>query len=153
MNSSPKRKQAKGDKKAAAVAAYELRKTWRPRSRRAEGAGRPRRRRWASRRRRPPPWTGSITSIPSTTKVFTGTSASLWLAQQNYPGAIREFTALVAMHPLDKASAQFDLAQAYFAAGQKDKAEENVLLALEAAPDYRPAQKLLLQLQDSEKGK
>ena len=33
------------------------------------------------------------------------------------------------------------------------KAEETVLLALEAAPDYRPAQKLLLQLQDSEKGK
>jgi tetratricopeptide (TPR) repeat protein len=77
----------------------------------------------------------------------------LWLAQQNYPGAIREFTSLLAMRPLDKASAQFDLAQAYFADGQKGKAEENVLLALEAAPDYRPAQKLLLQLQDSEKGK
>jgi cellulose synthase operon protein C len=77
----------------------------------------------------------------------------LWLAQQNYPGAIREFTAVVALHPLDKASAEFNLAQAYFAAGQKGKAEENVLQALEAAPDYRPAQKLLLQLQDSEKGK
>ena len=77
----------------------------------------------------------------------------LWLAQQNYPGAIREYSAVVAMHPLDKASAEFDLAQAYFSAGQKDKAEENVLQALEAAPDYRPAQKLLLQLQGSEKGK
>ena len=75
----------------------------------------------------------------------------LWLAQKNYPGAIREFTAVVAMHPLDKASAQFDLAQAYFSAGQKDKAEESVLAALEAAPDYRPAQKLLLELQDSAK--
>ena len=77
----------------------------------------------------------------------------LWLAQQNYNGAIREFTSLLALHPLDKASAQYDLAQAYFDAGQKGKAQENVLLALEAAPDYRPAQKLLLQLQDSEKGK
>ncbi len=77
----------------------------------------------------------------------------LWLAQQNYSGAIREYTAVLAMHPLDLASAQFDLAQAYFAAGQRDKAEENVLLALEAAPGYRPAQKLLLQLQDSGKGK
>ena len=48
------------------------------------------------------------------------------------------------MHPLDKASAQFNLAQAYFAAGQRDKAEENVLQALEAAPDYRPAQKSAL---------
>jgi len=77
----------------------------------------------------------------------------LWLAQKNYAGAIREFGAVVAMQPLDKASAQFDLAQAYFAAGQADKAEENVVQALETAPDYRPAQKLLLQLEDSKKGK
>ena len=77
----------------------------------------------------------------------------LWFSQQNYAGAIREFAAVVALKPLDKASADFDLANAYFAAGQRDKAEENVLQALEAAPDYRPAQKLLLQLQDSEKGK
>jgi tetratricopeptide (TPR) repeat protein len=77
----------------------------------------------------------------------------LWFAQQNYPGAIREYAAVLAMHPLDRASAQFHLAQAYFAAGQRDKAEENVLQALEAAPSYRPAQKLLLQLKESEKGK
>ena len=55
------------------------------------------------------------------------------------------------MHPLDAASAQFNLAQAYFAAGQRDKAEEHVLASLEAAPGYRPAQKLLLELQDSAK--
>lgn len=77
----------------------------------------------------------------------------LWLAQNNYPGAIREYGAVVAMHPLDMASAQFNLAQAYFAAGQADKAKENVLQALETAPDYRPAQKLLLQLEDAKKGK
>jgi hypothetical protein len=77
----------------------------------------------------------------------------LWFAQNNYKGAIREYGAVVAMHPLDKASAQFSLAQAYFADGQKDQAETNVLAALEAAPDFRPAQKLLLQIEDSEKGK
>jgi len=77
----------------------------------------------------------------------------LWLAQNNYPGAIREYSSVLALHPLDRASAQFDLAQAYFDDGQKDKAEDNVLQALETAPDYRPAQKLLLQLQGSEKGK
>jgi tetratricopeptide (TPR) repeat protein len=77
----------------------------------------------------------------------------LWLAQNDYAGAIREYSAVLAMHPLDRASAQFELAQAYFDAGQKDKAEDNVLQALEAAPDYRPAQKLLLQLQGPEKGK
>ena len=31
------------------------------------------------------------------------------------------------LHPLDASSAQFNLAQAYFAAGQRDKAEEHVL--------------------------
>ena len=77
----------------------------------------------------------------------------LWFAQNNYKGASREYGAVVAMHPLDKASAQFSLAQAYFADGQKDQAETNVLAALEAAPDFRPAQKLLLQIEDSEKGK
>jgi len=77
----------------------------------------------------------------------------LWLAQNDYSGAIREYTAVLAMHPLDVTSARFHLAQAYFAAGQTDKAEENVLLALEAAPDYRPAQKLLLQLEDNHQGK
>jgi cellulose synthase operon protein C len=71
---------------------------------------------------------------------------TLWLAQKNYDGAIREYRSVVALHPLDMASAQFDLAQAYFDAGQRDKAEDAVLASLEAAPGYRPAQKLLLQL-------
>jgi hypothetical protein len=74
----------------------------------------------------------------------------LWFAQANYPGAIREYTAVVALNPLDKAGAEFNLAQAYYASGQRDKAEESVLAALEAAPGYRPAQKLLLEIEHPE---
>ena len=74
----------------------------------------------------------------------------LWVTQGNYSGAVREYTAVLALKPLDKASAEFELAQAYFAAGEKDKAEESVLLALETAPGFRPAQKLLLQIKSSE---
>jgi hypothetical protein len=74
----------------------------------------------------------------------------LWLARGNYAGAVREYTAVLALKPLDKASAEFELAQAYFAAGEKDKAEESVLLALETAPGFRPAQKLLLQIKSVE---
>ncbi len=77
----------------------------------------------------------------------------LWFAQNNTKGAIREYAAVIALQPLDKASAQFNLARAYFAAGQKDKAEEHLLASLEAAPSFRPAQKLLLQLKDSNEGK
>ena len=77
----------------------------------------------------------------------------LWFAQNNFHGAIREYNAVIAMSPIDKASAQFNAARAYFAAGEKDKAEDHLLASLEAAPDFRPAQKLLLQLKDSNEGK
>src|ERR1019366_9574024 len=36
----------------------------------------------------------------------------LWFAQGNYTGAIREYNAVIASHPLDKASAQFNLDRA-----------------------------------------
>jgi Flp pilus assembly protein TadD len=71
----------------------------------------------------------------------------LLLSLKQYDGAIREYQALVASQPVDKAGAEFELAQAYFAAGQKDKAQDSVLAALEIAPGFRPAQKLLLELQ------
>jgi len=73
----------------------------------------------------------------------------LLYAQKQYEGAILEYKVLAASNPVDKAGAQFDLAQAYLAAGQRDKAEDSVLGALESAPGYRPAQKLLLELQNT----
>jgi tetratricopeptide (TPR) repeat protein len=71
---------------------------------------------------------------------------SLWLAQGNIKGAIREFTAVVARDPQDPAQAHFDLARAYHAAKQDEQAQEELLAALETAPGFRPAQKLLLEL-------
>jgi cellulose synthase operon protein C len=73
----------------------------------------------------------------------------LLLAQKQFDGAIREYNAVLASNPVDKAGAEYNLAQAYFAAGQKDKAQDSVLAALEVAPGYRPAQKLLLELQQT----
>jgi cellulose synthase operon protein C len=72
---------------------------------------------------------------------------ALLLAQGNAAGAVREYSAVLAMKPLDVASAQFDVAKAYFAAGDKGKAEESVLGALEVAPGFKPAQKLLLEIE------
>jgi tetratricopeptide (TPR) repeat protein len=77
---------------------------------------------------------------------------TLWFEQKNYPGALREFGAVVALQPLDQADAQYNLARAYLAEGERDKAEEHILASLEAAPGFRPAQQLLLQVEDSEKG-
>jgi hypothetical protein len=70
----------------------------------------------------------------------------LWLAQGNAAGAIREFGAVTARKPLDPAAAYYNLARAYRAANRLDDAKEQLILALEAAPGYRPAQKLLLEL-------
>src|SRR5260221_12519771 len=72
----------------------------------------------------------------------------LWFAQNNFKGAIREYGVVVAMQPLDKASAQYNLARAYFAAGQKKMGWEHLLAAPEAAPPSWPPDKLALQLKD-----
>ncbi len=77
----------------------------------------------------------------------------LWFEQKNYKGAIREFGAVLALNPLDRVSAEYGLARAYLADGQREQARDHVLAALERAPGYRPAQQLLLQLADSEKGR
>lgn len=73
----------------------------------------------------------------------------LLLAQGDDKGAVREFNAVLAMKPLDTASAHYDVARAYYAAGDKVNAEESVLAALEVAPGYKPAQKLLLDIEAS----
>jgi tetratricopeptide (TPR) repeat protein len=78
---------------------------------------------------------------------------NLWFDQKNYSGALREYNAVIALHPLDQADAQYNLARTYFAEGEPDKAENHILASLEVAPDFRPAQKLLLQIEGSEKGK
>jgi tetratricopeptide (TPR) repeat protein len=77
----------------------------------------------------------------------------LYLSLDNMPGAIREYRAWVAMKPIDKASANFQLAKAYLADRQQDKAEEHLLESLEAAPGFRPAQKMLLELNAQKKEK
>ncbi|HWF07011.1 MAG TPA: tetratricopeptide repeat protein [Bryobacteraceae bacterium] len=61
-------------------------------------------------------------------------------------GSVREYQALVAMHPIDVAGSHYNLARAFKADGQKDQAREEAVSALEAAPDFKPAQKLLLDV-------
>jgi cellulose synthase operon protein C len=74
------------------------------------------------------------------------------LLQENgdHEGAVREWQAVVAMKPVDTAGANFELAKALQAAGKKDDARDAVLTALEAAPGYKPAQRLLLKLDAKE---
>jgi tetratricopeptide (TPR) repeat protein len=66
-------------------------------------------------------------------------------------GAVREYQALVAMHPSDVAGSHYNLAKAFKADGRKDQAREEAVTALEAAPNFKPAQKLLLEVSEGEK--
>jgi len=70
----------------------------------------------------------------------------LLMDARDYGAARREYGAVLALHPLDKAQANYDLARACHAAGDAQCAMNAVLAALEIAPDFRPAQKLLLEL-------
>jgi tetratricopeptide (TPR) repeat protein len=72
----------------------------------------------------------------------------LWIVQNNAAAAIREFRAELAYKPIDPAQAHYDLARAYNLNHQPDKAKEELVSALEIAPGFRPAQKLLLQLNE-----
>jgi predicted Zn-dependent protease len=70
----------------------------------------------------------------------------LLLARGDAAGAIREYQAVLALHPADIAGSHYQLAKALNAAHQANEAKDQILLSLEAAPDYKPAQQLLLQL-------
>ena len=72
-----------------------------------------------------------------------------WLLETDrYPEALREFHTHLASNPLDQAGAHFNLARAYHKMEDSENTKKHLLSALEAAPSYRPAQKLLLEIVD-----
>ena len=70
------------------------------------------------------------------------------LARNDADAASREFRAVIALGPVDKAAAYTDLGESYFKGGKKAEAKKQVLSALEIAPGYERAQELLLKLVD-----
>lgn len=68
------------------------------------------------------------------------------LANGDTAGAIREAQAALALHPADTADYHYQLAMALKDAHRLSEAKDQVVLALEAAPDFKPAQHLLLEL-------
>jgi tetratricopeptide (TPR) repeat protein len=65
---------------------------------------------------------------------------------------VREREAIVALGPVDRADAYYQLALAQHDAGDAAKARKSVLRALEEAPNYEKAQTLLLTLYDARHG-
>ena len=75
--------------------------------------------------------------------------AELQAGLGNWELAARERRALLALDPVDRAEAHYQLAYAYQRAGNRSSAREQILYALEIAPNYFRAQELLLSLRES----
>jgi tetratricopeptide (TPR) repeat protein len=71
---------------------------------------------------------------------------NLLLSSGNANEAVREFAAVLSLRPSDVAESHYDLAKALRAAHRNNEAKDEVISALEAAPGFKPAQQLLLQL-------
>ena len=72
--------------------------------------------------------------------------ATLFAKTGNKAGAVRERRAVVALAPVDRAEARYQLALAHHEAGNTAAARSEVLRALEEAPNFEKAQSLLLTL-------
>jgi tetratricopeptide (TPR) repeat protein len=77
---------------------------------------------------------------------------ALLLDEGKAAGAVREFHAVVANKPIDPAQAHYNLARAYHLNKEDEKAKDELLAALETAPGFRQAQKLLLELSEDPAG-
>lgn len=70
-----------------------------------------------------------------------------WLLEANRAEqALSEYQVAMALNPPDRAVGYYRLARAQQALQRGDEAKRNLLAALEIAPNYRPAQKMLLEI-------
>jgi tetratricopeptide (TPR) repeat protein len=76
--------------------------------------------------------------------------AELHTETRNFPGAVRERSAVVALKPTDMADALYMLAVAHKDADDRTSARRSVLRALEVAPNFEAALELLLELRSNE---
>ena len=70
----------------------------------------------------------------------------LLLAANRPADALDEFQVVLARGAYDKANAYFQIARAYDALGDSEATRENLLMALDVAPGFRDAQRLLLDV-------
>jgi tetratricopeptide (TPR) repeat protein len=73
--------------------------------------------------------------------------AEMAAARSDWKTAIRERRAVLALRPVDRPEALYQLALAYFNGGDRTNARREILKALEAAPNFVKAQELLVKLQ------
>lgn len=68
------------------------------------------------------------------------------LASGRAAEALKEYEVALALDPHDKANAWYRVARAHYQLGDTVRTQESLLQALDIAPNFRPAQRLLLEL-------
>jgi tetratricopeptide (TPR) repeat protein len=71
---------------------------------------------------------------------------ALLLDLKQYSGAAREYEAMIALKTPDRATAYYHLAQSYLGLGKKAEARRAIINSVDIAPNYEPAQMLLLEI-------
>lgn len=74
------------------------------------------------------------------------TLGDLFMGKGEAAMAVREYRALLALQPPDRAAAHYQIARALLRLGRRVEAKTEVLSSLEIAPGFEPAQELLLTL-------
>ncbi|MGI9334097.1 MAG: tetratricopeptide repeat protein, partial [Gammaproteobacteria bacterium] len=72
--------------------------------------------------------------------------AAIYARLDDWSAAARERRAVLALEPTDLADARFELARAYFKAGEMDDARHQILRTLEAAPEFEAAKDLRMEI-------
>ncbi len=75
-----------------------------------------------------------------------GDLGDMLLAADRAEEALQEYEIAMALEPHDMATAWYRLASAEYALGNVERSQAHVLQALDVAPNFRPAQRLLLKL-------
>jgi Tfp pilus assembly protein PilF len=78
--------------------------------------------------------------------------AALYSAGADHRRAVRERAAVVALDPVDRPEALYQLALAQYGARDIPAARRSVLAALETAPGFEKAQSLLLEIRRAQGG-
>lgn len=75
-----------------------------------------------------------------------GTLGDMMLEASRADEALKEYSIALALDPHDKATANYRMANAYHQLGNLEQSQNYLLRALDVAPNFRPAQRLLLNL-------
>jgi len=90
----------------------------------------------------------SINLVDPLDQELHGELGDLLLDSGQAENALREFEIALALEPHDMATAWYRLAQAQHELGNIEMSQGYLLQALDVAPNFRPAQRLLLKLAD-----